>query len=71
MEQQLVDRTLVLVRARLEADDLGGAIALIATLRPPDQADVFGDLQPQEQEVLLLTEHSGFMRILRGGEDER
>ena len=34
MEQQLVDRMLALVRARLEADDLRGAIALIETLRP-------------------------------------
>jgi magnesium transporter len=53
MEQQLVDQMLALVRARLEADDLRGAIALIETLRPPDQADVFSDLQPQQQDVLL------------------
>lgn len=53
MEQQLVDQMLALVRARLEADDLRGAIALIEGLRPPDQADVFGDLQPEQQKVLL------------------
>lgn len=53
MEQQLVDRMLALVRARLETDDLRGAIALIEALRPPDQADVFSDLKPKQQETLL------------------
>jgi magnesium transporter len=53
MEQQLVDQMLTLVRARLEADDLRGAIALIEALRAPDQAEVFGDLQPEQQQVLL------------------
>jgi magnesium transporter len=71
MEQQLVDRMLAFVRARLEADDLRGAIALIEALRPPDQADVFGDLQPKQQEALLPRLQAGDAAdILEELEDE-
>jgi len=53
MEQRVLDQTLARVRARLEANDVAGAIAIIEALRPPDQADVFEELQPQEQDLLL------------------
>ncbi|MBC8448657.1 MAG: magnesium transporter [Chloroflexi bacterium] len=53
MEQRVLDQTLAQVRAYLESDDLAGAITLIATLRPPDQADVFEELHLGQQEMLL------------------
>lgn len=53
MEMNLVDQALERVRERLAANDLAGAIAIIEALRPPDQAEVFGDLPPEQQETLL------------------
>jgi magnesium transporter len=53
MELSLVNEALVRVRARLEANDLDGAVAIIKALRPPDQADVFGELHLEQQEDLL------------------
>ncbi|MGQ9714986.1 MAG: magnesium transporter [Anaerolineae bacterium] len=53
MEMRLVDQALEQVRERLAANDLAGAIAIIEALRPPDQAEVFGDLPPEQQETLL------------------
>jgi magnesium transporter len=41
------------VRASLERDDLNGAVAAIEALRPPDQADLFQELDDQHQSVLL------------------
>jgi len=53
MELSLVNEALARVRARLEANDLDGAVAIIKALRPPDQADVFGELHLEQQEDLL------------------
>ena len=53
MEQRIVDGALAQVRARLEANDLDGAVDIIEALRPPDQADVFGELHLEQQEDLL------------------
>ncbi len=53
MEQRIVAEALAQVRAHLEADDLVGAVSIIEALRPPDQADVFGELPPQQQEELF------------------
>ncbi len=53
MEMRLVDQALEQVRERLAANDLAGAIAIIEALRPPDQAEVFSDLPPEQQETLL------------------
>jgi len=53
MEMNLVDQALEQVRERLAANDPAGAIAIIEALRPPDQADVFGDLPLEQQESLL------------------
>jgi len=53
MEQRVLDQTLAQVRAYLENNDLAGAITLIEALRPPDQADVFEELHPTHQQVLL------------------
>lgn len=52
---QAVDIDLLLsqVRAALAAGDWGRAVALIESLRPPDQADLFGELPPEEQDALL------------------
>jgi magnesium transporter len=53
MERLLIDDTLEEVRARLEANDWVGAADLIEALRPPDQADIFSELNPEQQETLL------------------
>ena len=48
-----VDSTLVQVREALAEEDWNQAVALVEALRPPDQADVFGELPPTEQDQLL------------------
>jgi len=53
MERQLIDNTLNEVRIRLEANDWAGAADILELLRPPDQADVFSELAPEQQETLL------------------
>ncbi|MGQ9522432.1 MAG: magnesium transporter [Anaerolineae bacterium] len=52
---QAVDIDLILsqVRAALAAGEWDRAVALIESLRPPDQADLFGELPPEEQDALL------------------
>ena len=53
MEQLLVVEALAHLHTLLEANDLDGAIALIESLRPPDQADVFAELPTSQQQELL------------------
>lgn len=53
MEQPMVVETLAHLHSLLEASDLDGAIALIESLRPPDQADVFAELPIAQQQELL------------------
>ncbi|MBE9507027.1 MAG: magnesium transporter [Chloroflexi bacterium] len=48
-----VDTTLDLVREALAREDWTQAVALVEALRPPDQADIFGELHPTEQDQLL------------------
>ncbi|MBP6786201.1 MAG: magnesium transporter [Candidatus Promineofilum sp.] len=48
-----LDDILGKVRASLEIDDLAGAVATIESLRAPDQADLFYELDDQYQAVLL------------------
>ncbi len=48
-----VDTTIDQVREALAQGDWGRAVALVETLRPPDQADLFGELPPTEQDQLL------------------
>ncbi|MBC7225844.1 MAG: magnesium transporter [Thermoflexales bacterium] len=52
---QAVDIDLILnqVRAALAAGEWDRAVALIESLRPPDQADLFSELPPEEQDALL------------------
>jgi magnesium transporter len=52
---QAVDIDLLLsqVRAALAAGEWDRAVALIESLRPPDRADLFGELPPEEQDALL------------------
>ena len=57
MEQRLVSQTLNKVLSCLENDDVSGAITLIASLRLPDQADVFSDLDRDYQQELLSQLH--------------
>ncbi len=53
MEQRIINGALEELRARLEAGDLDGAIAILERLRPADQADVFEELEPRTQAELL------------------
>jgi len=48
-----VDSTLAQVREALAKGNWNRAVALVEALRPPDQADLFGDLPPAEQDQLL------------------
>lgn len=48
-----VDATLTQVREALAEGDWDRAVALVEALRPPDQADLFGELPPTEQDQLL------------------
>ncbi len=53
MLQTTLDDVLMQVRARLELDDLSGAVSLIESLRSPDQADLFAELDVADQAALL------------------
>jgi len=48
-----VELTLAQVREALTGEDWDQAVALVEALRPPDQADLFGELPPAEQDQLL------------------
>ncbi len=48
-----LDTILEKVRAALEQNDLTRAVSIIEKLRPPDQADLFSELDDDEQAVLL------------------
>ena len=53
MEINVADKTLLQVRELLAHNDVEAAIRIIEALLPPDQADVFGELPPEQQEALL------------------
>jgi len=53
MEHIDVDAVLEQVREALAQGDWNQAVALVEALRPPDQADLFSDLPPTEQDQLL------------------
>ncbi len=53
MERIDVDTTLEQVREALSKENWSQAVTLVEGLRPPDQADVFGELPPTEQDQLL------------------
>ena len=53
MEIHVLDDVLGQLRAALERDDLSGAAAVLEALRPPDQADLFTDLDEEVQVTLL------------------
>jgi magnesium transporter len=53
MEKMIVDDALAQMRTALESDDLSTASSIIEALRPADQADVFSDLDDEEQNRLL------------------
>jgi len=48
-----IDTILERVREALAKEDWDRAVALVEALRPPDQADLFGELPPTEQDQLL------------------
>jgi magnesium transporter len=59
------------VRVQLEQGDLSGAVALIESLRSPDQADLFAELDEAEQTALLpQLDPSDSADILEELEDE-
>lgn len=53
METPVLDDVLSQLRIVLERDDLTGAAAIIESLRPPDQADLFTELDDDDQVALL------------------
>jgi len=53
MEPPVLEDVVSKLRAVLERDDLTGAAAIIESLRPPDQADLFTELDDREQVALL------------------
>lgn len=53
MEMPTLDQVLDQLRTALKQDDLAQATEIIQALRPPDQADVFADLDDAEQITLL------------------
>jgi magnesium transporter len=53
MEAFILDDVLARLRAALERDDVPGATAILEALRPPDQADLFSELDDEEQAALL------------------
>ncbi|MBN1964063.1 MAG: magnesium transporter [Anaerolineae bacterium] len=53
MEPRILDDILAHLRDKLEQDDLSGARALIESLRPPDQAELFAELNDADQIALL------------------
>ena len=55
MQTPVLDTVLAHLRAALENDDLGEAAAIIESLRPPDQADLFAELDDEHQIALLPT----------------
>jgi magnesium transporter len=57
METFALEGILAQLRSALERDDLSGAVAIIAGLRPPDQAELFSELENEEQIVLLPQLH--------------
>ena len=48
-----LEDVLVKVRASLEHDDVAGAVAALEALRAPDQADLFYELEDEQQTALL------------------
>jgi magnesium transporter len=53
METFVLDDVLARLRAALERDDVSSATAILEALRPPDQADLFSELDDEEQAALL------------------
>lgn len=53
MEMRLLDDILIQLRAALERDDVPGAVSIIESLHPADQADLFADLHDEHQIALL------------------
>jgi len=53
MEQVILEDVLAQLRHALESNDLDTASSLLEALRPADQADVFWDLNEEEQNALL------------------
>jgi magnesium transporter len=53
VETPVLNHVLIQLRAALERDDLIGATNIIEALRPPDQADIFSELEEEEQVALL------------------
>ena len=53
MDRAQIDDTLEQVQKALSQGNWNRAVALVETLRPPDQADLFGELPPTEQDQLL------------------
>ena len=61
MKEYMIDVDILLgqIRAALERGDPKSAAELLEALRPADQAGVFDDLEPAEQDFLIPIECRG------------
>ncbi len=57
MEPIILDQVLAQLRSALERDDLGGAVALVESLQPADQADLMEELSNASQVALVSHLH--------------
>jgi magnesium transporter len=53
MDAPVLDDILARMRVSLEHDDLTGAVSILESLRPADQAEVFSELDDEDQAALL------------------
>ena len=53
MEPVILEDVLTQLRTALESNDVSTASSVIEALRPADQADVFSDLEDEQQTTLL------------------
>lgn len=71
METFVLDDVLARLRAALENDDLGGAVAVIESLQPADQADLVEELADADQVAILSQLHpADSADVLEEMEDE-
>ncbi len=53
MDAPVLENILARMRVSLERDDLRGAVAILQSLRPADQAEIFSELDDSDQAALL------------------
>ncbi len=57
LELETLEKTLARLQTALDQHDLAGATAILQTLRPPDQAEIFSELDTEDSLALLPRMH--------------